>query len=409
MSKAKNILFFMTDDLNLAIASYGHPAAHTPNFDRLAQMGIRFANGFCTYPLCGPSRAATLTGQRPESFPMPNNEVCWREQRPEVKTLQEVARDNGLYSERIGKIFHHGFPSDSDEYKAMQQDNALPHTFDDAPSFDLEWGQKAQDYEGRAEGPEFNFSGKPFGGTSLHTIEVGNKEVLPDLLSADRAIEFLASDKVNSPFMLSIGFHKPHVPFVAPTKWWDYYKDLDVDALWPSNSFEQVQGFPKGTFLREEFHRGLDVEQRRYLYRGYLACVSWMDEQLGRILDAFEASSAADNTLIAFVGDHGYHMGEHGQWDKMNLLDPSLRIPLLLAGAGVPHTNAVCDAYVESSDFYPTICNLMGWQTPENHGTDLLPWIEEPQLESTRPIFAWVQAGKREGWSIRTPTHRLIL
>jgi arylsulfatase A-like enzyme len=163
---------------------------------------------------------------------------------------------------------------------------------------------------------------------------------------------------------------------------------------------------PPGTLKDERFHRGADEEQRRHLYEGYLACVSHMDEQLGRVLDALDANGFRDETLVVFVADHGYHIGEQGQWDKLMLLDPSLHVPLILAGPGMPG-GRVCPAVVESIDLFPTVCSLMGWASEQSTpATDLSPWIADPARPSERPAFAWVSVSPREGWTLRTATHR---
>ena len=403
MKRPKNIMFVMVDDLNLAIGCYGHPAVKTPNIDRLAARGLCFSRAFCTYPLCGPSRSALLTGQRPERLPMADNEVCWRDQRPEPQTLPEIARDHGMFTERIGKIFHHGISKDNPVDHRAEGFN-LPHTHTDPKSWVREWGGSYTLDEKNAQGPEQLIDGNRLGGTSLHTIRVANPEVLPDAIITERAVGFLNSSEAREKlFFLGVGFHKPHVPLIAPEKWWAYYDSLDVDAIVPPTFFQPAE-LPPGTLKAESFHRGADEAQRRHLYKGYLACVSHMDEQLGRVLDALDKSGLAEETLVVFLADHGYHIGEQGDWNKMTLLDPSLRVPMILAGPGIP-SGRTCDAVVESIDFFPTVCSLMGWPVPKKTpATDLSPWIADPAKPSERPAYAWVQAGQREGWTIRTAT-----
>lgn len=405
-----NLLFIMVDDLNLALGCYGHSAAYTPNLDRLAARGLRFQNAFCPYPLCGPSRSALFTGQRPESFPMPINEVSWRDLRPELHTLPELARQNGYHTAAYGKLFHHGIQAkELDAWRRANPDQFLPHTFDDPPSWDESFCEKAQTFERSAEGPEQVIDGPPFGGTSLHTIRVTNPEVLPDFDTANRAIEFLSrwvqGSQSEGGFFLGVGFQKPHVPLVAPEKWWAYYDSLDVEKLRPPTWFHPAE-LPPGTLKQDRFHRDATEAQRQHLYKGYLACVSHMDEQLGRVLNALDANGLADNTLVSFVADHGYHIGEQAQWDKMMLLDPSLHIPLILAGPGIPH-GRTCAAIVESLDLFPTLRSLLSLPpTQATAATDLSPWIADPDLPSDRPAFAWVNAAGRQGWTIRTATHR---
>lgn len=405
-----NHLFFIVDDLNLALGCLGHPAAYTPHLDRLAACGTRFANTFCPYPLCGPSRTALLTGQRPESFPMPNNEVAWRDLHPDLRTLPQIFREAGYRTAGFGKIFHHGVPqADLAAWRAAHPDRHLPHTYEDAHSWDTS-GQlaKPDDYERHARGPSAVLDGPAYGGTSLHCIRASNERDLPDYLTASLAVSFLqqqAQQPDPPAFFLGVGFLKPHVPFVAPEKWWAYYDSLEVEALVPPTWFQPAQ-VPAGTFKQDRFHRDLDEAQRRQCYRGYLACVSWMDEQVGRVLTALEALGLADSTLVSFVADHGYHIGEHAQWDKMQLLDPALRVPLILAGPGIS-PGQVCTATVESLNLFPTVLNYHGLDnTQASAGLPLQPWLNDPHLPSARPAFAWVEAGPRRGWSLRNDRYR---
>jgi len=401
--KPRNILLCMVDDLNLAVGAYGHPAAYTPNLDTLAARGLRFSHAFCPYPLCGPSRSALLTGRRPESFPMPNNEVCWRDLAPETRTIFEIARAHGFYTAGLGKLIHHGIPaSQLEQWKAEHPDTNNPNTCADPPSYDEYWWEGDRDAVMQAEGPEQVIDGQPGRGNSQYTKRVTNPEILRDTRLADRAVDFLASaGRKREPFFAGVGFSKPHVPFVVPEKWWAFYDGLDVEALVPPTWFQPAE-LPRGTLKRDQIHRGMSEEQRRHLYRGYLASISYMDEQLGRVLRELDRQGLTESTLIVLVADHGYHIGEQGQWDKMMLLDPSLRVPMILAGPGVP-SGATCDAVVQTLDLFPTLCAIMGWPEGEaSAGTDLSPFIANPATPSETPAYGWIHTPKRHGWSIRT-------
>lgn len=426
-----NLLLFLVDDLNCALGCYGHPAAHTPNLDRLAARGLRFDQAFTPYPLCGPGRSALLTGRRPESFPMPDNEVSWRDAAPGLRTLPQIAREAGIHTAGYGKIFHHGIQArDLDAWRAAHPDARLPHTYEDPLSWDESFTGPPASFETHAEGPTRVLDGAPHGGTSLHTVRCTNPEVLPDRLFADKAVEFLRKRGRRSEvggrekekpelreqsdlspltsdlsrgknFVLAVGFMKPHVPFIAPEKWWAHYDALDVDALVPPTWFHPAD-VPEGTLKQPRFHRDQDEENRRHLYKGYLASVSWMDEQLGRVLDALEESGEAEDTLVVFTADHGYHIGEQGQWDKLMLLDPAQRVPLILAGPGIPE-GRTCSAVVESFDLFPTLRELLGLDPEQHtHAKSLAPWIRDPDAPTARPAFGWIDAGGRTGRSLRT-------
>jgi len=412
--RPRNVLLFLVDDLNLALGAYGHPAAFTPNIDRLASKGLQFENAFTPYPLCGPARSALMTGQRPENLRMPNNEVCWRETRPGLRSLPEIARAQGWTTAGIGKIFHHGLPAaDLAAWQARHPGRRNAHTYQDPPSWDSSFTDFPRSFEEKARGPEQLIDGNPHGGTALYNLRATNPEVLPDKIFADKAVEFLQNTTASprqpdTPFLLAVGFMKPHVPFIAPEKWWGYYDSLDVEALVPPTWF-QPAAVPSGTLKRSRFHRGADEEQRRHLYKGYLACVSWMDEQLGRVLNALEATNQAEDTLIVFTADHGYHIGEQGQWDKMMPLDPALRVPLILSGPGIPGGKK-CAAQVETLDLFPTLCSLLDLEAKQAaDGHDLRPLIQNPDQTSDRKTYAWLNEGKREAWTVRTPTHRFGL
>lgn len=404
--RPRNVLLLMVDDLNVALSPWGHPAAITPNIARLASRGLRFSRAYCPYPLCGPSRSAFLTGRRPEWLGMGTNEVDWRSGHPDVVTLPEIARAHGLHARRIGKITHQGLPEGSEARKEVLARKSLPHTHYDPIAWEVEFGDTPYSYERHAQGRERVLSGHPHGGISLHTMRVDTPDVLPDHLFADHAVDFLASAAAHDPFFLGVGFMKPHVPLFAPEACWKPFDALDVASLFSPSAWKPPANLSPGALLHPSFHRGLDLEAREHLYRGYMASVMWTDSQLGRVLDALEASGEADRTLIVFVADHGYHLGEQGAWDKMMLFEPSLHIPLIIAGAGVTAPGGTCDALVESLDLFPTICGLMDWKAPESHGTDLTPWLRDPARPSNRPVHAWVHAGRRQGWSIRTDTHR---
>lgn len=404
-----NQLFLIVDDLNLVLGCYGHPAAYTPNIDWLAAGGTRFARAYCPYPLCGPSRTAVLTGQRPEAYPMPNNEVAWRDLKPEIRPLPRIFREAGYHTAGYGKIFHHGIEAARlDAWKRANPNKRLAHTYKDPGSWD-ESGveEKNGDYETFAEGPGHRIDGRPYGGTSLHNIRVTNPEVLPDHLSAGAAADFLRSRPKTGgqPFFLGVGFHKPHLPFAAPEKWWAFYDSYPVEDLRPPTWF-QPAAVPPGTFKRDDFHRGMGEADRRECYRGYLACVSWMDEQVGRVLKALEAAGLDDSTLVSFVADHGYHIGQHGQWDKMQLLDPALRVPLILAGPGIP-AGQVAGATVESLDLFGTLLAFHRIEPGQAvAGKCLQPFLADPAKASTAPAFSWVNAPNREGWTLRTDRYR---
>jgi len=401
----RNILFIMADDLNRAVGAFGHPHVETPHLDRLAARGLRFSEATCPYPLCGPSRTAMVTGRRPESIPMGYNEVNWRAHY-DGPTIFEIARAQGLHTARFGKILHHGLP-EGPEREAKKAAGEHPSTYADAASFTEEWGGRPEDMEQQASGDQQLLAGQKFKGNAMHLFEVdGDGSELPDYQAAERATAFL-QDPPKQPFFLSVGFHKPHTSYVAPRSFYDRYRHLTREDM-PANTWGRPENLPEAALAGfGQRHRGMNPEEQLACYQGYLACVSFMDAQVGKVLEALDASGQAEETLIVFCPDHGFHLGEQCDWNKMSFFGPSLRVPMILAGAGVPHAGVASDALVESIDLFPTIHELMGWEVPENHGTSLLPQIENPQSRRDEPTFAWIGLpGGRTGFSIRTRRFR---
>ena len=374
-----NVLFIIVDDLRPMLGCYGHPEMHTPNIDRLAQRGTLFDRAYCQYPLCSPSRTSMITGLRPETTGVLNNSTDFRRRLPGVVTLPQHFKSHGYHTQSVGRIAH------------------LPRLQDDenswsAPSWRPTW-------------IPFDIQTTP----SWQALGVEDDE-LRDGKVAKRAVQVLEQIKEQQ-FFLAVGFYKPHLPLEAPQKYFELYDTQDFDlpassippkdaparALTNWSAIRNYQDLPAGT-------EPLSDAKTLELIRAYAAATSYIDAQIGRVLDQLDTLSLTENTVIVFCGDHGHHLGEHGIWGKQTLFEVSLRSPLIVS---IPNQQpSETKAFAELVDIYPTLCD--GCQVPippQLEGISLVPVIEQP----TRP---WKTAafskfgGAAGGISIRTEQYR---
>ena len=339
-----NVLFIVVDDLNTDIGCYGHPLVKTPNIDRLAAAGRRFGRAYCQYTLCNPSRTSVLSGLRPDTTQVYSNGKNPREALPHAVFLPELFRNHGYHTARAGKIFHQ--PADD------------PDAFDDPRS----WSEvlESNNFEG-VRGPD----------TTGAMPWDGPESELPDGAASRAAARFLGRPRAE-PFFLAVGFHKPHTPLVSPRKYWDAYRIEDIRL--PRVPEGGMQDTPRQA-LRASFERP-DDPRRSIL--AYDACVSFMDAQVGIVLDALERRPAlARNTIIVLWSDHGYHLDDHrGLWGKLTLFRRSTRVPFIMVVPGMAKPGAAGGGIVELLDIYPTLADLCG-----------LPVRDRLQGKSLRPIL----------------------
>ena len=395
-----NVLFIISDDLNNSLGCYGHPLVKSPNIDRLAQRGVRFDRAYCQFPLCGPSRNSMLTGLYPNSTGILSNSQIFRQTIPSHLSLSHAFRMEGYFAARIGKLYHYNVPK-----------SVGTNGHDDPGSWELELNPAGCDR--LLEEPDI-FTLRPgnFGGTlSWYASPRGDLLHTDGMLAGDAewVLERCARDR-NRPFFLALGFYRPHTPYVAPKPYFEGYPQQRMPLVrGVEEDHKDLPAPALGSHKKE--HELLTDELRQQAIQAYFASITFMDAQVGRVLDSLDRLGLADNTIVVFTSDHGYHLGEHGLWQKMSLFEESARVPLIIAAPGMDRAGGVAHTPVGLVDLYPTLTELCGVDAPENlQGQSLAPVLANPDLPGRGWALSQVTRGpgtKRTfGFTLRTPLWR---
>ena len=415
-----NVLFLIADDLNCDLGCYGHETVESPHIDALAASGRRFERAYCQVPLCSPSRTSMLTGLTPSHNGIRLNPGSgrfsheyvranhFRDQNPDLVTLPQAFRNAGYFVARIGKLYHYGVPG-----------QIGTSGLDDPESWDFVVNPAGRDKID--EHKVFSLIPGYYGGTLSWLATDGTDEEQTDGLAATAAISILerrppgkgvgrGGDYEGKPFFLACGFYRPHTPYVAPRAYFDRY---DVNAVpLPEHSGDDARQQPRAAYQSgQKVTEGMTDAQRREAIRAYHASVTFMDAQVGRIMDALDRLNLAKNTIVVFTSDHGYHLYDHNLWQKRSLFEASARVPLVIRAPEMNAPGESTDALAGLIDLYPTLAELAGIDAPDNlDGTSLVPVLDDPAASVKDAAFTEIHFSKtRSGYSVRTDRHRYAI
>ena len=368
-SSRPNVLFIAVDDLRPELACYGKQHIHSPNIDRLAASGVLFERAYCMVPTCGASRASLLTGIRPTRNRFVSYQTWAEKDAPGITTLNTQFRMNGYFTRSLGKVFHHP----TDNAKGWSEPAWRPK---DVPWYrrpeNAQLHEQRQQQGGRTRGPAWE------------SADVDDNAYADGVLAEQAIADLQRLSRGDEPFFLAVGFFKPHLPFIAPQKYWDLYdretihlpdnyhppKDAPAESIHSSGELRAYAGIPsKGP---------VSDETARNLIHGYYACVSYTDAQIGRLLDELDRLKLADKTVVVLWGDHGWNLGEHTLWCKHSCYETSMQIPLIVRAPGIDGGQKR-SGLIETIDLYPTLCELAGLPKPDHlQGQSFATLLRDP-------------------------------
>ena len=399
-SERLNVLFLAVDDMNCSLGCYGNEEVSSPHIDALAERGVLFERAYCQQTVCNPSRASVLTGLRPDTIRVWDLKTDFRKAVPNAVTLPQLFKRHGYHTQGIGKIFHN------------------TGDLNDEPS----WSMPSVMHEGRHSDdyrtPENRTSDPPKKGPSFERADLPDEAYLDGKI-ADAASGFLRNVAEDQPFFLAVGFWRPHLPFLAPERYWNRY---DPNSLTLAADSDPPRGVPeialhdsRELYGYTDVVRGqLDDDQRRQLWHGYYAGISYVDAQIGKVVEALDETGLADRTVIVLWSDHGFHLGQHGLWCKTSCFELDDRVPLIVAPPRYPNAGDRTDAIVELLDIYPTLAELCGLTPPQFlQGRSLMPllarsdamWEDAAITQHPRPAY-YKKEPEAMGYSLRTDRFR---
>lgn len=419
----KNILLILVDDLKPTMGVYGDETAITPNMDKLSDKGMRFENAYCNQAVCVSSRYNLLLGSRSTSTGLFNFGNEFREAYPDAVTLPQYFKNEGYHTEAIGKVFHVGHGNTNDEASW-----SIPHHKDKVIEYLLpeSTNRELTREEAFFENSRLYLEEVP----PNHELPRGAAWEAPDVVDdayADGRVANQAIDRLRKlnqdpthPFLMAVGFVRPHLPFSAPKKYWDLYDPLKL----PMPAFEESpENAPKFAVKRRgeisqfdpipEFEEGLYEDKiKRNLIHGYYASTSYVDVQIGRVINELERLKMAENTIIVLWGDHGWHLGDHGIWTKHTNYEEANRIPLLIVAPGITAKKTIAKQFAETVDIYPTLAELADFDRPKGpqpiDGISLVEVLRDGnKILRNHAYHAFIRGGNL-GQAIRTENYRLI-
>ena len=436
-----NVLFIFADDLRPELGCYGCPHVISPNIDRLANLGCWFDKAYVQVALCNPSRASMLTGKRPDELSVWGLDVHFRQTVPEVVTLPQHFMAHGYHTAAIGKVYHNILPDPASWSEPRLMIDGYPYDPDAVYRDDgnIHYLEQRKD-EIRNAGNEKRYIDE-LGQWYLKACATEMPDV-PDDAYYDGAQTQVAIDKLSElnkkdkPFFFGLGYYRPHLPFNVPKKYWDLYDreaialaEYDMPPLgappMAMNNMRELRGYTDFSDCKHPEEGQLNAEDARLLRHGYFASVSYIDAQIGKVLDRLEQLDILDNTIIVLWGDNGWKLGDYGSWCKMTNYEMDTRVPLIVKpargmgqGTGPAVGQSRRDQIVESVDIYPTLCDLAGLPKPEHlAGASFSAQVQDPSASGKPYAFSqflrygiWKSPEAKEamGYTIRTRDWRYV-
>ena len=411
-----NVLFIVCDDLNRHVSTSAYQHIKTPVLEALAAEGMTFNRAYCQYPVCGPSRASFLSGLYPESTGVVDNKVDIRQKRPGTPSMPQFFKENGYWTAHVGKVFHTPRTDPGDvawNAKGWFPNDELPAVIEAQKKFEKAHGS----IELRKNRKAWKEAKQKAGGLLTSQTPPGHgRSGLKDEQHKDgknvRQVAKWVRENThgNKPFFIACGIQKPHVPFLAPNKYFDMYPQSGIQYL--PNPEDDLKDVPPSALVKraEAFGFELGVENdslRREYMQAYHACVTFIDTQLKIMFDALKTKGLWDNTIIIFTSDHGYHLGEHYLWGKVSLFEECARVPLIVRVPGMTKAGSHAEAMVEHVDFFPTLTELCAIETPAHlQGRSFVSVLKDPSKSFRDDVYTVVARQTRLGRAIRTQRWR---
>ena len=406
--KRRNVLFLAVDDLKPELRCYGASQIISPNLDRLAASGTMFTRTYCQQAVCSPSRTSLLTGLRPDSTGVYNLTTHFRENVPDVVALPQQFARNGYTTMSMGKVYHGGL---DDKLSWTVRTPKIGGKGYVSPAVLAYQAKRRQ--EGLNKGLRGVALYNYIAGPPVEKADVADN-VYRDGALADAAVTALKTlAEGDRPFFLAVGFYKPHLPFNSPQRYWDMYEREKISLASNPQAPQGVPSIAMHTFGELRAYQGVPKQGKlpealaRELVHGYYACVSFVDAQIGRVLDELERLGLKEDTVVIVWGDHGWHLGDHGLWCKHTNFESATRVPMIVRVPGAPSAGQACHALTEFVDIYPSLCELAGLPVPPHvEGSSFAPLIEDPQRAWKRAAFSQYPRGSVMGYSMRTDRYR---
>ncbi|VGO13439.1 Choline-sulfatase [Pontiella desulfatans] len=413
----KNVLMILVDDLKPELGTYGSDFVHSPNLDQLASRGMRFDRAYCNQAVCAPSRNNLMVGLRSTSTGLYGLGQGFRKVVPDAVTLTQYFMQNGYTAEGVGKVFHigHGNYGDAASWSSpFHPDKVVDYVLEESTD-----GQLTRE-EALFANEQLGNIGNLQRGAAWEKADVKDDAYADGRIALEGIRRLKKFKESGEPFFLALGFTKPHLPFCAPTKYWDLYQSEQFSLTerdTPPDGAPSYAGKPKAHEMtaykpvpKDGGHIPNDMQ--RTLIHGYFASLSYMDAQVGRVLAELDRLDMADDTIVMLWGDHGWHFGDHGSWTKHTNYEQDNRIPLMFVAPGVATPGSSTMAYAETVDIYPTLAELAGLPTPKvSQGLDgmsLVPVLKNPNASVRNHAYHAFNRGPRIGRAIRTDRYRMV-